>query len=118
MSYYVLGQEVPASCGPNEHFDWETNRCAPGLCPPGSKIGASGNCEVDYGGSSEEPGEPESPDEPSSGGGGQYSSSRGGSYAPYPGSGSQQASVLGSAAGAFLVAGVVIVAGLYFWRTR
>jgi hypothetical protein len=52
----------------------------------------------------------------SSGDGGSSSGSGGGGYGPYPDSGSTRASALGSFGGAFLLAGLAIAAGLYFYR--
>lgn len=46
MSYAVATKPFsgPEQCSSSEHWDWETNACAPGLCPAGEHLDASGNC--------------------------------------------------------------------------
>lgn len=83
MSYYVASTSKPFSgpewCKSDEHWDWENERCAPGLCPPGSHYDANVGCIED--GPAEPSSEPsEEPSSPSSGGGSSGGGSRSGAY--------------------------------------
>lgn len=50
MSYSAAPQNrfrqgLSATCGDNEHMDWETGQCAPGWCPAGQEVEpTTGNC--------------------------------------------------------------------------